>query len=342
MCIVWQVFRIQPLILWWPWLSEGHKRVTAAPTLRKEPITADILLKLLGSHGHSNATLADLRTLFISFISYAGFLRFDDLIKITRKDCSISQDCLSIHITKSKNDQLRQGSEVFIARTFRESCPVAIAERYFAALGDPADCALPLVRRLTKTKRGLIPTSHPLSRTRTRESVLNAIKPFVPDIKSYSLHKSQVGRRFCGFKCSRPTPSYLQAREMEVGKGSQCLSPSGHLFKAFSIQISWYLVLIRWNAFACCQKIKKKQNKTNKKKKKKTAFAIQQFDFYKTSAHYTMFVESQVNENLISTGFNWTLDSTNEVYICRAFTWAYMNLIMLNPNWMYACKYNEI
>ena len=51
---------------------EGHKRVTAAPTLRKEPITADILLKLFGSHGHSNATLADLHTLFVSFISYAG------------------------------------------------------------------------------------------------------------------------------------------------------------------------------------------------------------------------------------------------------------------------------
>ena len=170
---------------------EGHKRVTAAPTLRKEPITADILLKLLGSHGHSNATLADLRTLFISFISYAGFLRFDDLIKITRKDCSISQDCLTIHITKSKNDQFRQGSEVFIARTFRESCPVAIAERYFAALGYPVDCALPLVRRLTKTKRGLIPTSHPLSRT--CKSVLNAIKPFVPDIKSYSLHSLRSG-----------------------------------------------------------------------------------------------------------------------------------------------------
>ena len=72
---------------------KGHKRFTAVPMLQKEPITADILLKLLGSHGHSNATLADLRTLFISLISYAGFLRFDDLIKITRKDCSISQDC---------------------------------------------------------------------------------------------------------------------------------------------------------------------------------------------------------------------------------------------------------
>ena len=104
-------------------------------------------------------------------------MRFDDLNNITRKDCSISQDCLTIHIAKSKNDQFRQASEVFVARTFRESCPVAIAERYFAVLGDPANCALPLVRRLTKTKRGLIPTSHPLSHTRTRETVLNAIKP---------------------------------------------------------------------------------------------------------------------------------------------------------------------
>ena len=52
---------------------EGHKRITATPTLRKEPIAAIILLKLLGSHGHSNATLADLHTLFVSFISFWDF-----------------------------------------------------------------------------------------------------------------------------------------------------------------------------------------------------------------------------------------------------------------------------
>ena len=148
----------------------------------------------------------------------------------------------------------------------------------------PVNCALPLVHRLTKTKRGLIPTCHLLSRTRTRETVLNAIKPFVPDIKSYGLH-SLRSQCFCGFKCSRPTLSYLQAREMEVGKGLQCLSPRGHLFKAFSIQIAWYLVLVHWNAFAVCtvhQKenlaefnafgpnVKKtKQNKKQNKNKKK-------------------------------------------------------------------------
>ena len=101
---------------------------------------------------------------------------------------SIEKKKKNNNITKSKNDQFWQGSEVFIARTFHESCPVAIAERYFAALGNPVNCALPLFCHLTKTKCGLILTSHPLSRTPTCKTVLKAIKPFVRDIKSYGLH----------------------------------------------------------------------------------------------------------------------------------------------------------
>ena len=39
-----------------------------------------------------------------------------------------------------------------------------------------------------------------------------------------------------------------------------------------------------------------------------------------------MFAESQVNENLISTGFNWTLDSANSIYLSDT----YMSLHELN------------
>ena len=60
---------------------QGFKRVTSSPTLRKHPITPDILTKIYEKYGHDHASLADLRVLFVCFISYAGFLRFDDLKK---------------------------------------------------------------------------------------------------------------------------------------------------------------------------------------------------------------------------------------------------------------------
>ncbi|XP_072018320.1 uncharacterized protein [Amphiura filiformis] len=115
---------------------QGFKRVTAAPILRKQPISADILAKIFVAHGHPTASLAELRTLFVIFISYAGFLRFDDVRDISRSDCAITKDSLTIHLKKAKNDQYRQGTEVTIARTFKATCPVAVAER-FAVLGDP-------------------------------------------------------------------------------------------------------------------------------------------------------------------------------------------------------------
>ena len=48
---------------------QGYKRLHATPVKRKEPISSNILEKLLVSHGHPTATLTDLRTLFICLIT---------------------------------------------------------------------------------------------------------------------------------------------------------------------------------------------------------------------------------------------------------------------------------
>ena len=178
---------------------QGFKRLHSSPTVRKHPISSDILKKLMASHGHVHATLADLRILFISFISYSGFLRFDDLKKICRKNCTFTSDRLTIHIPSSKSDQFRQGSDIVIARSFKETCHVHVAERYFAALGDSTDSTIPVLRRFRSTKRGLVPTPHSLSYTRTREIVLDAIKPFVPDISQYGLHSMRAGGASAAF-----------------------------------------------------------------------------------------------------------------------------------------------
>ena len=164
---------------------QGFKRIHSSPTARKLPITPQILREIWKSHGQAHATLADLRNLFISFISYAGFLRFDDLRKISRNSCTFTQDCLIIHLPSSKSDQFRQGSDIVIARSAKDTCPVRVAERYFAVLGDSADCSLPALRRLQTSKRGLIP-SHPLSyipvHARSYWTPSNLLCPTFPDM----------------------------------------------------------------------------------------------------------------------------------------------------------------
>ena len=80
----------------------------------------------------------------------------------------------------------------------------SIAERYFAALGDPQDCQLPAVRRLQRKRAGLVPTNHPLSYTRTREIVLDALKPLVPNISSYGIHSLRSGGASAAFNAQVP------------------------------------------------------------------------------------------------------------------------------------------
>ena len=172
---------------------QGYRRVTASTPNRKEPVSPAIMIQLFDAHGQFSATLADLRILFICFISYAGFLRFSDLSNVSRADCKITDSRLLIHLTKSKTDQFRQGANVVIASTFTPTCSVKIAERYFSALGDSPDSPLPVVRRLTRSRKGLVPTAHRLSYTRTREIILQALRPFVPDITKYGLHILRSG-----------------------------------------------------------------------------------------------------------------------------------------------------
>ena len=219
---------------------QGFKRLNSSPTVRKEPITPVILAKILASHGHSTATLADLRVLFICFVSYAGFLRFNDLSSVTRKDCVITTDRMTIHLSRSKTDQFRQGADVVIARTFRSTCPVVAAERYLMALGDPVDSPLPVLRRFTNTKSGLIPSVYPLSYTRTREIVLDALKPLVPDISVYGLHSLRSGGASAA--CNSSVPSFLISKQgrwkTETARNAYMkISPSTSLLASKSLGI---------------------------------------------------------------------------------------------------------
>ena len=84
----------------------------------------------------------------------AGFLRFSELIELTPADFAINEEMMTIRITHSKNDQLRQGDVVVIARTRSKTCPVAMLEYYLQRVGMTTEDDRFLFWAIQKTKNG--------------------------------------------------------------------------------------------------------------------------------------------------------------------------------------------
>ena len=108
---------------------EGLKRTLAKPVIKKSAFTVE-MLKAIVQDAEKSDTLASIRLASVCLLSFAGFLRFDELANIRPCDLAIGTDHLTIQIPHSKTDQLRQGSELVIARTFSDTCPVAMLECY--------------------------------------------------------------------------------------------------------------------------------------------------------------------------------------------------------------------
>ena len=132
---------------------EGLRRTLAKPIVKKEPLTVEMLEVMVRDMNRSGS-LSDLRLITACLLGFSGFLRFNELINLRPCDCSISGEMLKIRIRQSKTDQLRQGSELLIARTKSITCPVAMLERYMERTSTKWNDECFLFRPIQKTKNG--------------------------------------------------------------------------------------------------------------------------------------------------------------------------------------------
>ena len=132
---------------------EGLQRSLAKPVVKKEPITLEILDAMVHD-ANKSGSLSDLRLVTACLLSFAGFLRFDEMINLRPCDFTFSEEMLKIHIVRSKTDQLRQGNEVLVARTNTNTCPVAMLERYMQRTTMSLDDVWPLFRPIQSSKKG--------------------------------------------------------------------------------------------------------------------------------------------------------------------------------------------
>ena len=97
--------------------------------VKKEPLTIEMVEAMLAEEDQSGS-LSDMRFVAACLLGYAAILQFSELVELRPCDFSIIGDVMTIHILRSKNDQLRQGDEVVLARTRSKTCPVSRLESY--------------------------------------------------------------------------------------------------------------------------------------------------------------------------------------------------------------------
>ena len=171
---------------------DGFQRRYAKPKKRKEPITPEILLRLVETMG-SSPTLSSGYDMFA--LAYAAFLRFDEVAKLRCCDVGIKQDRMDIVINYSKTDQYRQGAVVPIARSGLCTCPVAMMELYWRLGSISGSSEEKLFRAIScSDKKGeFLRSSGGLSYTRMREIVMEKLEVIWVDTKQFGLYSFRAG-----------------------------------------------------------------------------------------------------------------------------------------------------
>ena len=83
---------------------EAAKRILKRTVVKKEPLTIEIISKLFDFLGGQNMSLLNLRTITIILLSFAGFLRYDEVSALKRADFEINSQYMKVFIEKSKTD----------------------------------------------------------------------------------------------------------------------------------------------------------------------------------------------------------------------------------------------
>ena len=128
-------------------MHAGAQRLLAHHTSQKEPITVARLDQLVNSKALSMASLYDIRSVLIYLLSFAAFLRFDELAKSVRSDVELDSEKFELFIESSKTDKYRDGVWVVVAVSGNVSCPVNMMNRYLdkAQLSQDSPFFLPVI-----------------------------------------------------------------------------------------------------------------------------------------------------------------------------------------------------
>lgn len=158
-------------------LQESAKRAVRPLKQKKDPVSIEMLLELCNMYLDNNDLLV-VRDLTMILLSFAGFLRFDEVSSLLCSDVKIECDYLFLFIRKSKTDQYRNGNEVLIAKGETIACPFSMFNRYVELSGVNLDSDFYIFRPIFRSKGTckLIYKNKKLSYTAARESIVSRLR----------------------------------------------------------------------------------------------------------------------------------------------------------------------
>ena len=173
---------------------EGAKRALAGPINPKEPVSLQSVQELAEQYNTPNATLEQLRLLFIVIVGYAGMMRVGELLAIKRKDVTIDSDRMAIFLSKRKNDQYREGHTVNFRKSGKITCPVSITSKLLSFLPNSSDSSYPIIRRIISSKKGnYFHCRLGISSSCVRGVFKKHLSPLVSDISCFGTHSLKSG-----------------------------------------------------------------------------------------------------------------------------------------------------
>jgi integrase len=170
----------------------GLKVRLAKPRLRKEPFSVALLNQLFVNMAVTDLT--DVRNVALMGLAFYAFLRFDDVARLKVNNIAMHRTHVEINIEKAKNDQLRQGNVVVIAK-LAQHCPVAVLQLYMQLANSRAAADNFLFRRIicVGSSKKLHDSRHPLKYSNVRDIVKAKAITLGLDPTCYGTHSLRAG-----------------------------------------------------------------------------------------------------------------------------------------------------
>ena len=171
---------------------EGARRSSAKSVIPKELLSLG-LVQGIASHYMANSSLAVIRFLFVLLVGYAGFLRADEILRMSILDISIFRGLMLVTLPKRKNYQYKEGHSLYLIGSDKVTRPAATSEKLSPHLPE-SDGSLPLVRRIVRSRSNeKFHDSKGVSYSTIRDEFRKFLKPFVLDVEAYGLHSIKSG-----------------------------------------------------------------------------------------------------------------------------------------------------
>ena len=174
---------------------EGIKRILAYSATKKSPVTVSQLYEMYNYFGTKTISLSKVRTILICVLSFIGFLRFSEVIKLRRCDIIKNKTFLSIFIEKSNTDVYREGRWVYLTKLDTVLCPIELVSQYFKKSNIRDNCQKYIFRGIitTKSHSNLRSCDKHISYTCVRENVIEGLQNIGAETKLFGLHSLRAG-----------------------------------------------------------------------------------------------------------------------------------------------------